>query len=320
MKKIMFNRPVKREPWGGGGHMIVALYDYLIKKGYNIVFELEDNIDIILIFDPRPHLPGTGFQSILEYKSSNPGCKVVQRINDTDIARPNDTPWRDEMFKHVNSHVDYTIFISSWVKEYFEKQGIKSNSQNSKVIINGCNSNWFYPAEKKKLNMKNIKFITHHWSDNPMKGLDVYKFMDIISSQNDNIEFTYLGRYSKGYTPTNTNIVPPAYGKDIGKILRDHDIYITGARYEACGSHHIEAALCGLPVIFHSQGGAVPEVCKNHGKGFSDDTELIQAINDTIRDFNILRDKIDYNFLSMDRCCRDYEKCLLDLFNDKKVQ
>ena len=34
MKKIMFNRPVKREPWGGGGHMIVALYDYLIKNGY----------------------------------------------------------------------------------------------------------------------------------------------------------------------------------------------------------------------------------------------------------------------------------------------
>lgn len=310
MKKIMFNRAVKRQPWGGGGHMVVSLYDYLIENGYEVVFGLEKDIDIILMFDPRAQGPGTGFEDLFQYRAENKNCKIVQRINDTDIARPNDTPWRDEMFKHVNKRVDHTIFISSWVKNYFKDQGMEIRDENSQIIINGCNSNWFYPKKEKKIDRQKIKFITHHWSDNPMKGADVYKFMDMLCSKNKNIEFTYLGRYSKGYIPKNTNIIPPAYGENIGEILREHDIYITGARYEACGSHHIEAALCGLPIIFHEMGGAVPEVCSPHGNGFRDEKSLISAIENTVRDFDILRDKIDYNFLSMKRCCEDYEKAL----------
>ena len=57
-------------------------------------------------------------------------------------------------------------------------------------------------------------------------------------------------------------------------------------------------------------GGAVPEVCSPHGKGFRDEKSLISAIENTVRDFDILRDKIDYNFLSMKRCCEEYEKAL----------
>ena len=44
--------------------MIVALYDYFISRGYEVVFNLESDIDVILMFDPRPHYPDTDAQSL----------------------------------------------------------------------------------------------------------------------------------------------------------------------------------------------------------------------------------------------------------------
>ena len=219
-------------------------------------------------------------------------------------------------FAEANRHVDHTIFISNWVKDYFKNVGLKISDKNHDVIINGCNDKWYYPAENKQIDKKKIKLITHHWSDKPMKGLDVYRFIDNLIETRDDLEFTYLGRYSKGYIPKNTTVISPAYGVGIGEVLRNHDIYVTGARYEACGSHHIEAALCGLPVIYHKSGGAVPEVCKDHGISFSNPVSLVKGIETAIKDYDILRSKIDYNFLSIARCCRDYENSLLRLFKD----
>ena len=95
--KIMFNRPVKREAWGGGSHFITSLFEYLSNAGHDIVFSLEDSIDIIFMFDPRPSAGGDCVNSIYNYKLENKSVKVIQRINDTDVARPKDKPWRVDL-------------------------------------------------------------------------------------------------------------------------------------------------------------------------------------------------------------------------------
>ena len=51
--KILFNRPIKEQAWGGGSHFITSLYYYLVKKGIEVTFNFEDNIDLIFMFEPR---------------------------------------------------------------------------------------------------------------------------------------------------------------------------------------------------------------------------------------------------------------------------
>jgi glycosyltransferase involved in cell wall biosynthesis len=307
---VYFNRQTKREAWGGGSHFITAFYDFLKGRSHSVVFDLIPDIDVIFMFDPRQSKDGEGAIDLYNYKSSNPSVKIVQRINDTDIARPLDKPWRVKMLLEANQIADHTIFISEWVKNHYLERGFNNKNPNT-VIINGCNSEWYYPGSPKSLD-NNIKLITHHWSDNFMKGFDVYNFLDRFVNKRENISFTYMGRYNKNYSPSNIKIIPPVYGIEIGDILRDHDIYVTGARFEACGMHHIEAASCGLPILYHRDGGAVPEVCKSHGLEFFNVDNFVSSLDNVILNYDNIRSKIDYKYLSFKRCFSEYENIILD--------
>jgi len=316
MTKIMLNRPIKREAWGGGSHFITCFSEYLSKNGYDVVFSLEPNIDVIFMFDPRPSVGGDCANSIYQYKQSNTNTKIIQRINDTDIARPLDRPWRVSMLLQSNVIADHTIFISNWVKNHYIEKGFNSQKSNT-VIINGCNSEWYFPENERDLNKENIKLITHHWSDNFMKGFDIYNFLDDYVKNRDDLSFTYMGRYNKDYQPKNTKLIDPTYGAEIGDIIRSHDIYITAARWEACGMHHIEAARCGLPVLYHRDGGGVPEVCKAHGVEFSTKSDFKQALQEIIRNYHDIRSKINYSYLSSERCLNEYEGVIKKVINER---
>jgi glycosyltransferase involved in cell wall biosynthesis len=312
--KVMFNRRPVKKAWGGGYHFITCLYEYFSSNNIEVVFDLDSkNIDAIMMFDPRPDEYGKNcVNSIYRYKIGNPSTKIIHRINDTDIARPHDKPWRVELFLASNKIADSTIFISEWVKTHYISKGFDSSKKNS-VIINGCSEEFYFPKKNKIFDNTNIKIITHHWSDNYMKGFDVYNFIDTYSEMRKDISFTFLGRYNKDYIPKNTNLIEPKYGIEVGNILRDHDIYVTAARFEACGMHHIEAARSGLPVLFHKDGGAIPEVCKNHGIEFSTPKDFVRALGEITNKFDDIRENIDYNFLSIDRCCKDYMSVIQDI-------
>jgi len=320
--KILFNRPIKEQAWGGGSHFITSLYYYLVKKGIDVTFNFENNIDLIFMFEPRSDNNHPGIEQILEYQKYKK-TPVIQRINDTDIARhayglsPHDPPWRIKTLLHANQFVDHTIFISEWVKNHYMGHGYNRKERKDSVIVNGCNLDYFYPEDTTDKKNTKLKVVTHHWSDNPMKGLDMYIAMDKICQNNNNIEFTYLGRYPSGYTPKATKIIPPVYGKKIGDILRAHNLYITGARFEACGMHHIEAASCGLPVIYHKDGGAINEVCKEYGFEINSVDDLLKALSfySSKENRKTHIDNIDYDYLSNERCNFRYYECIISLIN-----
>ena len=48
-------------------------------------------------------------------------------------------------------------------------------------------------------------------------------------------------------------------------------LYVTGTRWEPCGMHHVEGAQCGLPLVFHEDGGGVVEAGRKYGIGFRED-------------------------------------------------
>jgi len=304
--KIYFNRPIKKEAWGGGSHFITGFYEYLIKLGVNVCFDLDSkNIDFIFMFDPRPDSSGkNGVNHIYQYIQMSPKTKVIQRINDTDIARPLDKPWRIELLLYANQIASHTIFISKWLKNHYIEKGF-NDKKNHTVITNGCNQKYYFPKNKKSIKDRKVKIITHHWSDNYMKGFDIYNYLD-QHLDFQNYEFSYMGRYNKQYAPKNIKLIPPKYGMEVGNVLRAHDIYITGAKFEACGMHHIEAASCGLPVIYHKDGGGIVEMCKSHGVEVENEQQVLHAIEKIIKNYNVYCQKIDYDRLSEEESYKKY--------------
>ena len=63
--KVYFNRKPVSGPWGGGNKTVNSLVNRLHN---NVVFDLEDDVDIIFCVDPRPNEDGLWYQDFLDHK------------------------------------------------------------------------------------------------------------------------------------------------------------------------------------------------------------------------------------------------------------
>ena len=88
--------------------------------------------------------------------------------------------------------------------------------------------------------------------------------------------------------------------------LRQCHAYITASKWEPCGMHHVEGAQCGLPLIYHTDGGGIVEAGLNYGIGFRDDPE--RAILKMRDDWLCYRQKLLQNVPSGDLMCIEYAK------------
>jgi len=304
--KIFFNRVPRNEPYGGGNQFLLGIVEKLKNLGHNVVFHLEDNIDLIFMMDPRPGDIGYSLQHIAGYKQHFPSVKIIHRVNECDKRKG--TNEIDSLLLAGMSISDEVIFISEWLREYFKDLGFDKPSN---VIYNGCDLSHFRPRQKKSKTSK-VKLVTHHWSDNWMKGFDLYTEIDryIKNNPDCNLEFAYIGRYYKGYNPTSTHIIEPTFGPDLGDKLRDHDIYVTASKFEPCGMHHVEGSASGLPVIYHTDGGGINELCKKHGEEFSNFEQFLLAVNKVSQNIDDYLSKINYEYLSLDRCLDEYAEII----------
>ena len=79
--KIYFNREPVSGPWGGGNKTLFSLTESL-KENHEITFNLEEKIDVIFCFDPRPNKKRIWYQDFIDYKVKNPKTKIIQRVGD----------------------------------------------------------------------------------------------------------------------------------------------------------------------------------------------------------------------------------------------
>ena len=309
--KVFFNRKIRRSAWGGGSHFATGFFDFLVSKGVQCTNQYDNDVDVILMFDPRDEEGFADVNTLIQYKQflrdRGLSTKVIHRINDSDV--PRGTNFLVDLNIRSNSAIaDKTVFISEWIRDHYSEKGF---NRDSRVITNGCNTQWFKRDERENSNTP-VRVVTHHWSDNYNKGFDTYIEIDKALSGRKDIEFTYIGRYYQGYKPSNTRIIAPMYGSDLGQELARHDVYVTAARWEACGMHHIEAAACGLPVAYHKDGGGVNEICSRHGREFSSPDQAIGAILDLAARRQEIRSKIDTNLLSEEVVFQKYLDFILE--------
>jgi hypothetical protein len=270
--KVCLNIKFVDGPFGGAMQFAKSLRDYLQSKGVSVVNNLkDDDIDIILHIAPFPIFEICSFTYIdaYQYKLHHPKTVIVLRVNECDERKG--TNYMNRLIIQASKHSDFIVFIASWLKPLLEKQGLPTPIP-SQVILNGADATIYNRDNKKswKRNRK-LKIVTHHFGGSELKGHDIYKKLDFLLNDppyRDKFKFTFIGNIPKNINYSNTTIIPPLHEATLAKELKQHNVYLTASRNEPAGMHHIEGALCGLPLLYINSG-ALPEYCNGFGIEFT---------------------------------------------------
>lgn len=317
--KVSIGSRVIDGPWGGGNLFVINLKKYLINNGHQVVHDLCDrDIDIILLTDPRSRKESSSTfnnNDILKYKKYvNPNVVVVQRINECDERKG--TNFINKFYLEASESSDHVIFVSNWLREIYLNIGMPVSK--TSVIMSGADSEIFNDIDSAEFNKENIKFVTHHWSSHVNKGFDIYlKFDEILDlDKYKNIEFTYIGNVPSEIKFKNITIKNPLSGKKLADEIKKHHIYLTASKNEPSGNHHIEAAQCGLPVLYLNSGG-IPEYCEGFGVVFNDDFE--SGLNKIILEYDFHKKNMSKYPFSSDVMCEEFFNKFIDIQNNKEI-
>ena len=272
MKNIYINNPVILGPWGGGAQFVNSFYVHAKKDNRFEFLECTDGdspLDNILLtsLDQNPR-GGVGFGQAHGYKTyMKSDAKLFLRVNENDARKG--TVGVDQKLIIASQHLNGTIFVSKWLQDYFNNLGWKCENQT--VIYNGVDQKTFVPSEtiyngvdqktfappETKIDSSKINLVTHHWSDNWLKGFDIYEKIDNYLATNKDYTFTYIGRHNAKFH--NTKHIKPMWGKELGAQLGLYNAYISASRFDPGPNHILESLACELPTYVHRDGGGCIE-------------------------------------------------------------
>ncbi|OGI34821.1 MAG: hypothetical protein A2259_02690 [Candidatus Moranbacteria bacterium RIFOXYA2_FULL_43_15] len=269
--KISINCKKIEGPYGGVIAFFRSLEGHLLKNGHKVVNHLNDNdIDIIIIVAYSTW--STASYSYLDakaYKVKNSETIIIHRINECDERKG--TNYMNKLLVKVAKESDFLVFIASWLEPLLKKNGLPENKP-SEIILNGADESIFNAKEKKIWNKKEkLKIVTHHWGGGYLKGHAIYQYLNkLLDNPNydSKFEFTFIGNCPPGLEYKNTHIKSPLSGIALANELKKHHVYLTASLNEPAGMHHIEGAMCGLPILY-IKSGALPEYCNGYGIEFS---------------------------------------------------
>jgi len=315
--KVAINSSIINGPYGGGNSFIKNLYEFLKDNNHKIVFDLNDlDIDIILITEISQYTEtfSFGINEIKFYRNFiNKNVKIVHRINECDERK--NTKNVNNVIMKFNKIADVSIFVSKWLQKLFESK----NLYNSNVTIySGSNRKEFFPEIAKQPNDK-IKIITHHWGSHYNKGFDIYLHLDSLLEKElkNKVQFTYIGNVPSKIKFKNTEIISPKDSSKLQKIISSNDIYLTASINEPSGNHHIEGALCGLPILYINSGG-IPEYCYSYGVMYNNKIDFVEKLNLLINNLDIYKKSIKKYPFDSEKMCIEYLKIFSQITSNQK--
>jgi len=315
--KVSIGSRIINGPWGGGNLFVLNLKKFLIQNGHEVVHDLcAKDIDIILLTDPRSRKESSStfnHLDILKYKKYvNPNVTVLQRINECDERKG--TNYINNFYLEASKCADHVIFVSNWLEKIYIDIGMPIDK--TSVIMSGADEDVFNSEGLSEFNHKKIKIVTHHWSAHMNKGFEIYEKLDslISSAKYQHFEFTYIGNVPSGVSFNNTEIKEALSGKALANEIKKNHIYLTASINEPSGNHHIEAAQCGLPILYLDSGG-IPEYCNGYGVSFTNNFE--ESLNKIVDNYYTHKAKLeDYPF-SAQTMCEEFLNQFIEVKNKK---
>ena len=317
--KVSIGSRIVLGPWGGGNLFAINLSNYLKEKGHEVRYDLVDrDIDLILLTDPRSRRESSStfnHYDIEQYKKFvNPDVKVIQRINECDERK--NTKNINSFYLDASKVADHVVFVSSWLQGIYTNIGL--SPEKSSVILAGANSEIFNKLNQELWTSSELKIVTHHWSSHENKGFDTYKQLDQLITKpkwRNKIQFTYIGNMNENITFYNTKIIKPLAGKELASELKKNHVYVTGSINEPSGNHHIEAAQCGLPILYKNSGG-IPEYCNGFGVSFENNFE--EALEELYNNYQMYIEKLNFYPFNSDKMCEEFLTLFLELTNNQQ--
>jgi glycosyltransferase involved in cell wall biosynthesis len=307
MGTVAINMFPANGPWGGSSVFVRQFARMMRNHGYRVVYDLKRHVDVVVLIDPREDLQNKAFSiaNILAYRKSHPEVRVLHRINECDKRK--NTAFIDDLLCEGNRIADYTVFISEWLCDYFAQKWFDTNKPHS-IIYNGADPSIFNPVGNEIYSGSGtMRIVTHHWSSNPMKGFPIYKLLDdhIADGRINNVEFRVIGQWPEEIKWLCAKTFSPTVGHKLAELLRECHVYLTASKWEPCGMHHIEGAQCGLPLLYHEDGGGIVEAGRKYGIGFRKQT-LEAAVEKMRSSYSDMRKRVYANMPSGDRMTSDY--------------
>jgi len=274
-----FNRMPVSGPWGGGNKTLTSLAARLQEMGHTVTGEPRSDIDVIFCVDPRQSPTGVTYQDLFSYAAAKK-IPIIQRVGDVGTHGKPDLTYLVRMSTALSDRV---IFTSEWARDYI------GCVRESTVIPNGALPIFFSKRRDDRQCSERPRIVTHHWSNNPMKGLSVYEtLLSAVEKGQIDVDFTYIGRSSDALASVT---VPPVDADKLAVSLPEHDIYLSASLWEAGANHILEAMACGLPVIYSRDGGSIPEYCSGRGIAFGSSDEIITAVQRVVADYRSFREQ-----------------------------
>jgi glycosyltransferase involved in cell wall biosynthesis len=307
--KITILLKLRKGFWGGGNQFLKMLRKVLIKKD---LYEKDPNKADCIIFNSHHQL-----EDVLKVKFSYQKKIFIHRIDGPlSLHRDEGLKIDKKIYEFNNKIADGTIFQSHSSMKFNKELGLKKNFFET-IITNSVDNKIFYVKENK--NIKDAEkdkwnLIAVSWSTNPNKGFDLYRFLD------HNLDFNRYSMKFIGNSPINfKNIehIKPVELKILANFLRNSDIYITGARKEACSNSIIEALACGLPCVVLNDTSN-PEVLKTGGELFNNYEECLEKIELVRENYEKYLEKI--RIPSMEDITELYISFIQKIFSSKNYR
>ena len=285
MKKMAFKIHILFKfiegPWGGGNQFLKALREYFRKE--RVYAENPKDADVLL-FNSHHCL-----EEVFKVKKKYANKILIHRVDGPiSYVRGKDKIIDEIIFQFNNLVADGTIFQSNWCKKNNCDIGMKQSKYET-VIMNVPDTSLFNSEGKKPFDKKNIRLIATSWSANIRKGFNVYKFLDEHLNFNK-YEMTFVGNSPIKFK--NVKWIKPVPTKEIAKILKEHDIFLTASRNDPCSNSLIEALHCGLPTVARNDGGH-PEITGKAGEFFEDEGDIIDAIEKIVENYDYYQRQIN---------------------------
>lgn len=280
--KIFIDSTIRQEAWGGGNQFLKALGRELEERG--VLASSRTDASAIL-FNSYQDIP-----SLIRTRITSPRTRCVWRLGpEFSIHRPG-IKWKivDFLTVFLASMVAHgVIFQSQWSYSRARRLGFFKR-KNVFTIGNATDPSIFFKPEEKITTGNRTRLIYTSWSKNVNKGFSYLRFLD------SHLDFTKYQMVFIGNSPVsfkNIEMCSALPSEMLADKLRGSDIFVSPTKDDACSNAILEALACGLPVVALHSGGN-PELVKEGGMLFSNEEEMIRAIETVAGDINGFRGRI----------------------------
>lgn len=261
-----FHKP----PYGGGNQFFLALKKSFEEHGLLVVNNLlSPFVDV--------HLCNSAWFDVGKFEklSSKYPIKMIHRIDGPVSLYRGDGMDEDEKIHRLNKQfAAATVYQSRYCQEKSRELGLEAVKP--VIISNSVDEDIFHDRNRiPYATDRKIKLISTAWSDNPLKGGPLFKWLDDHLDW-DRFEYTFVGRVNQTFN--NINHIPPQNSKRLASLLRDHDIFISASRHEPCSNALLEGLSCGLPALYRHEGGN-PELVGDGGVSFTDEGDVLEKLD-----------------------------------------